>query len=285
MTGLRIAVLMTCHNRKASTLACLDALFHQVLIESVSLDVFLVDDGSTDDTGKSVKEHFPRVTVIKGDGSLYWCGGMRVAWKAALEHAPHDYFLLLNDDTLLKEDAVAGMVRTATNHFGIIVGSCHDPIAGNWTYGGRSAKGGRKSLAGTPVLPNGQVQKCQLMNGNVVLVSNKVVGMLGIFADSYTHAIGDIDYGFRALDKDIPLLVPPAYQATCIKNPLPSWCDPGTPFRKRAALFNGPKGIHFSEFILFCYRHFGLKSIWIGCKVVARLFFPALWIQNSSINK
>ena len=43
-----IATLITCHNRKDKTLACLDALFSNHLPDRVLLDVFLVDDGSTD---------------------------------------------------------------------------------------------------------------------------------------------------------------------------------------------------------------------------------------------
>ena len=44
----RIAVLITCHNRRVMTLACLDALVANRLPSAVTLAVILVDDGSTD---------------------------------------------------------------------------------------------------------------------------------------------------------------------------------------------------------------------------------------------
>ncbi len=63
-----IAVLLTCHNRRAETLRCLEALLAQDA--GASLRVFLVDDGSTDGTGEAVRVSFPQVNVVQGDGSL-----------------------------------------------------------------------------------------------------------------------------------------------------------------------------------------------------------------------
>ena len=42
----KIAAILTCHNRKEKTLACLHSLFSIIS----TIDVFLVDDGSTDGT-------------------------------------------------------------------------------------------------------------------------------------------------------------------------------------------------------------------------------------------
>ena len=273
----KLSVLLTCYNRHENTLKCLRKIYSQIFHTSVSIAVFLTDDGSSDGTPEMVSREFPQATIIKGNGSLYWCGGMRVAWKTALQSDHFDYFLWLNDDTFLKQDAITEMLVAAKDHFGIIVGSCHDPETGVWTYGGRATKDGKKSLAGTPVLPGSTVQKCQQMNGNIVLVPKAVVDRIGILSDEFTHVIGDFDYGFRALDAGIPIYVAPHYQATCSTNLLPAWCDPATPFRKRLALFNKPKGIHFSEFMVFCYRHFGLRCILNGAKVIIRLLLPGLW--------
>ena len=78
-----IAALITCHNRKSKTIACLERLFQQALPLGVLLKVYLVDDGSTDGTAEAVREKFPSVSVISADGSLFWCRGMRLAWKHA----------------------------------------------------------------------------------------------------------------------------------------------------------------------------------------------------------
>ena len=57
---MKIAVLLTCHNRREKTLSCLKNLLEQNL-EDIDLSVYLVDDGSSDGTSDAIKEHFPEV--------------------------------------------------------------------------------------------------------------------------------------------------------------------------------------------------------------------------------
>ena len=55
----RIAVVMTCYNRKDTTIACLDALMEQDIMDDIHLQVYLVDDGCTDGTGEAVRNRYP----------------------------------------------------------------------------------------------------------------------------------------------------------------------------------------------------------------------------------
>ena len=97
-----IAVVMACYNRKDLTIKCLEHLHAQsVLLEKqASINGFLMDDGSTDGTTEAVRERFPSVEVLQGDGSLFWNGGMHAAFAEALK-GDYDYYLWLNDDTFL----------------------------------------------------------------------------------------------------------------------------------------------------------------------------------------
>lgn len=52
-----IAVLMTCHNRRALTVRCLESLAAQPGFTASAL--FLVDDGSSDGTGDAVGRGCP----------------------------------------------------------------------------------------------------------------------------------------------------------------------------------------------------------------------------------
>jgi GT2 family glycosyltransferase len=280
-----IAVLMTCFNRRENTLACLRSYYSQVLPEYATYTVFLVDDGSKDATSTAITEEFPKVKIILGNGSLYWCGGMKLAWETALHTDNFDYFIWLNDDAMLQPGAIGKMVATAEAYSGIIVGSCYDMDSGSWTYGGRLTHNGKKSLIGSPVIPTDQAQLCQQINGNIVLIPKFVVEKIGILSDCFTHAMGDFDYGFRALDAGIPIYVAPHYQATCSHNPVAAWCNPSTPLLTRLSLLNTPKGINFSEFMVFCRRHFGLQAYLIGTKVLLRALFPSLWHRKQDVKK
>ena len=96
-----IAVLLTCHNRKDITTSCLQRLF----VLKPDVDVFCVDDSSIDGTPEAIAQKFPQVHLIHGDGSLFWCRGMNLAWAKAKENADYDYYLWLNDDLFLYDNA------------------------------------------------------------------------------------------------------------------------------------------------------------------------------------
>lgn len=69
---LSIAVLITCFNRKKTTLKCLEHLFNTNNTYYMTLDVYLVDDASSDGTTRAVEENYPGIQIIQGNGSLFW---------------------------------------------------------------------------------------------------------------------------------------------------------------------------------------------------------------------
>src|ERR1700759_4905951 len=108
---LKIAVLLACFNRKQKTLAFFDSLVNQHSFEKLSVDIFLLDDGSTDGTADAVKEKYPFVNVLTGTGNLFWAGGMRTIWKYAIAQKDYDLFCLFNDDVALFDNAFESLVK------------------------------------------------------------------------------------------------------------------------------------------------------------------------------
>ena len=109
---MKVAVLLATYNRREKTIACLTNLYEQSLPSNCEFEVFLTDDASTDGTQESVKNEFPQINLLHGDGSLFWAGGMRNSWTQAIKNN-YDFYLLLNDDTLLKHDALFTLFYTA----------------------------------------------------------------------------------------------------------------------------------------------------------------------------
>src|SRR5688500_2404494 len=93
---IRVAVVAPVHNRKAITLQCLKSLYRSNT-NGIELDVVIVDDGSTDGTGDAIREQYPSVDVVEGDGNLWFTEGTNVGVRKALEREPK-YVLLINDD-------------------------------------------------------------------------------------------------------------------------------------------------------------------------------------------
>lgn len=268
-----IAVLLTCHNRRETTLKCLESLHKNTIPDNFHRDVFLVDDGSTDGTGEKVKLNFPAVHVIQGNGNLFWNQGMRLAWETAAQKKEFDYYMWLNDDTHLDIDAISELlscyneIKKRENKESIIVGSCRNDSKSNlFSYGGR--------MNDTPVIPNGSVQKCNFINGNLVLVPSYIFKTIGILSARFTHAMGDNDYGLRALKAGFYCYTTRKYVATCKMNGLADWCNPRIPIIKRLKNLHSPKGLNIKEYITFLKTH--KKNNWIisTMKVYLKTFFP-----------
>lgn len=253
----KIAVLLTCHNRYNKTLNCLENLFEQDLPDNYGLDVYLVDDGSSDGTGVAVKDKFPQVNVIQGTGDLFWCGGMRLAWKSAVKNDDYDFYLWLNDDTILYNGAVETMILNSEekNHQVIICGTTASGRDGKRTYGGR--------IIGNPEIiePSENLKECNVINGNFVLIPEQVYLKVGELDPAFPHAIGDNDYGLRAIKEGIKIFVASKIIGECERNEVvPRWRSAGESFFNRVKYLYSPLGVNPPAFFRYEIRHFSLSQ-------------------------
>lgn len=215
-----IATIITCFNRKNKTIACLKNLYKACALYNVNhqtstieLTVFLTDDGCTDGTADAIKAEFcdKNIHIIKGNGHCYWAGGMRLAWKEALKAStPWEYYLLINDDTIVLSNVFEELIRThnyvleTTGNVGIYSGiTCDINDETKITYGGEIFKSNNKgdSLA---VKPSDTPKKVDLTNANILLIPKRVIEKIGIFHKGYIHGCADYDYSLTAQRENIP---------------------------------------------------------------------------------
>ena len=104
----RFFVIIPVHNRLEPTRYVLSCLQAQ---QDVALQVYVVDDGSTDGTGpflEEVERQDSRVHRLVGDGNLWWTGGVH---KGIQEVAPllgaGDVVVLMNNDVHVEADFLA----------------------------------------------------------------------------------------------------------------------------------------------------------------------------------
>ena len=270
-----IAVLMTCYDRRNKTLACLDALTKQSSIDGIGMHVYLVDDGCTDGTATAVHGKYPQVHVLQGNGSLYWSGGMRMAFAEAMKD-DYDYYLWLNDDVILFENALCVLLKTSEQvrekegREGIIVGSCRDPETGKRSYGGSLRDG-------SIVEPANHPRPCELMSGNIVLIPHHVAKIVGNISPEFVHFNGDNDYGLRAIKAGFTLCIASGYQGLCSASEYNSWADPKVSLRERLRILHSPKGQSPYEIYVYARRHSGFFWLKDLAKLYLRVLFPGLY--------
>lgn len=220
----RIAVLMTCFNRRDLTVGCLATLKDQAFFREE--DLFLVDDGSSDGTGEAVLAAMPGANVICGDGSLFWNGGMRLAWDSAKASGnPYDFYLWLNDDVRLAPGTLEMLVADADavaprGKPVIVAAALTEPGSDTITYGAHVRPDPAKPLRLSMVGPQGTPIPVDTISGNVVLVAAAAEAALGNMHAGFEHIYGDLDYGFRAQKASIPMALASRLGGTCGANPL-----------------------------------------------------------------
>ena len=258
-----VTAVLACHNRRAKTLACLASLMRQE--GDYDLRIVLFDDGSTDGTTEAVREAHPDATILSGDGTAFWAGGMRAAFAEA-RACPSDFTLWLNDDVVLASHALRTLVATAAererggDRLALVGGAVADPVTGRTTYAGIGRLHPGRPLRFTSVPPHPtQSRACDTLVGNVVLVPRRTAAAVGGIAAAYRHTLGDLDYGLRVTAASGWVGLAPGHLGTCARDTGGSgrWFDPALPLTRRWRLLRHPLGFPLRPWLHFARQHGG----------------------------
>jgi GT2 family glycosyltransferase len=256
---VRVTAIITSHNRRESTLACLATLFSQVVRPEVGLDAVIVDDGSSDGTAAAVQSAFPRSVIVRGSGNLYWAGGMALAEQHAVASDP-EYLLWLNDDVELEPHALETLLLVGTHTSSapaIAVGAVADPQSGAVSYSGLR-RVDQHPMHFARVVPDGCDSEIDVFNGNVVLVPRSVYTALSGIDPGFRHTAADFDYALRARALGFQALLAPSVVGTCRRGGIAgSWRDRSLPVRARWRLLIGVKGAPPRACARYLRRHGG----------------------------
>lgn len=101
----KLSIIIVTYNSSAVIANCLASIKEDV-------KTYVIDNASTDDTCKIVKQAMPNAILIKNDVNL----GFGIANNIALEKADTEFCLLLNPDTILNEDTIQKLLEAADNY-------------------------------------------------------------------------------------------------------------------------------------------------------------------------
>ncbi|PTR09399.1 GT2 family glycosyltransferase [Nitrosospira sp. Nsp5] len=286
---MKVAAILTCHNRRESTLACLEALYSLDKPSDWELTVYLTDDGSSDGTYEIVQEFYPEVFITRTDGNAYWNGGMYISFEKALQGG-HDRFLWLNDDTHLVKDTLLRLEHTLntrsaiSGEYAIVVGTVQDRKREKVTYGGVVFSSWWKRTTPQLVYSETEAVACETVNGNCVWIPVAVASVVGNLDTIFVHGLGDFDYGLRARKAGIALWVAPGFVGVCDRNRIEgTFMDRNLPLRKRLKIILGPKGRPPHAWAVFTRRHCGPAWVFYWFFPYVRVFatWSIAWLSRT----
>jgi len=218
----RIEIVAPVHNRREITLQCLRSLA-RIEKKDFEIHIIIVDDGSTDNTGEAIRQEFPDVQIIEGDGNLWFTEGTNVGVRAALERKP-DFILMMNDDQVFDSKFLLYMVETAEKYPRSVVGPLlllwNEPhkvfqVSPRWeTFSG----GWRHWYQQTVWTIPEKTWMVDMIVGNCVLFPVEAVREAGLLDSKRYPNFGDAEYTPRLKKKNWILLIDPRARVFCQPN-------------------------------------------------------------------
>ncbi len=208
-----VYVVVPVHNRKHYTEPFLRCMVEQTW---PNLKVIIVDDGSTDGTSEMIREQYPEVVLLHGDGNLWWTAATNVGIREALKTATDDdYVLVMNDDLEVDGDFVETLVRFAQTHPKSLVGAITVDISNpdliddggvminGWTAKSRVLnKGAQRSE-----IEDGYFVEPSYLTGRTALIPAPAFHEVGLYDEEHFINCGDTEFPVRAARKGYRLYV------------------------------------------------------------------------------
>ena len=210
-----IAVIPT-HNRKNYLRNLLNSLANQNT--SAKLSKVVVVDGSTDGTIEMLKESFPEVIIVKGDGNWWYTKSMNEGFKKALEYSPN-FILTLNDDIELgsnyiqnllnahkriPEKSILGSISFVKGEKNIVY-TCGSYYKSRFTKSIKSYKPHFTYINDSET--KGIIKPSVTLPGRGILIPKETLMGLGGFDEKFVQYHSDGDFCMRARKKGFPVYI------------------------------------------------------------------------------
>ena len=202
-----IYIIIPVYNRKKITRQCLKSIENQTIKD---FSTIIVDDGSNDGTSEMIMAEFPHVTLLRGDGNLWWTKATNLGVKYALQNGA-EYILTLNDDTILFEDYIEKMIYWAFKKNEALLGSfAYDYKTKQPIYGGEiiNWKKGKSDFLLEQLKPdefNG-LHKVSHYPGRGLLIPAKVFSQIGFYDEKhFPQTASDDDFTHRAVKNGLEI--------------------------------------------------------------------------------
>lgn len=255
-----ITILLTSYNRKEKTKQCIESIYS----DNYTINYIVTNDGSTDGTKQMLQQLMKKfeITVLNGNGELYWCGGMRKAISYALERKDvTDYYVLVNDDVTFEKDALEQAIgKSQEKDNAVVVGAICNQLR-EQVYGGVRY---RKNAIKYDMVYKEDLKSCDTFNCNFVLLPYRIFMEAGNFDIHYRHSLADFDYGLHITKMGYRIYSTEKFLGVCERNSRKNtWMDCSLTRKERIKKKESPKGLPYKEWFYFVRKNFGMrKALW-----------------------
>ncbi len=209
-----VYIIIPVFNRIRDTLRCLSSLRSQ---DYPHFSIIVIDDGSTDGTEKSIRNNFPEVKMLNGDGNYWWTKSTNLGIRYALSVCnSKDLILTLNNDLEVQSNYLSSLIKTHKKWPNSLVGSLAVFIdkPSLISYSGERwnrylAKRRPNYRIGTRLKNiHCEVISTDTLPGRGMLIPSDVFNKIGLFDERHLPQYGaDFDFSLRAKEAGYKLIV------------------------------------------------------------------------------
>ncbi len=113
-----LSIIIVNYNASNLLRSCIESIYKET--KNLSFDIWVVDNNSFDNSVKVIKSCFPDVNLIENARNI----GFAKANNMAISKTKADYILLLNPDTLIKQNAIEKTVKFMEENPQIGIAGC-----------------------------------------------------------------------------------------------------------------------------------------------------------------
>mgnify|MGYP001794681098 CR=1 FL=1 len=262
-------VVIPIHNRKKTTLECLERLFAST--HSLNYEIVVIDDCSCDGSAEAIKALYPNVTILSGAEELWWAGAISLGMKYAYEKGA-EHIIWLNDDCLVEAGTFELLVQFCQSHPNAVVGGQGYEMsnAKKISFGGKVSKWYFPLNYKLQTFPAGTIAECDMLSGNLVCFPRSAITRCGYpDFESFPHYGGDTLYLQLLKAKGFNLFVDTRKSAT---NILPSqsssnvnnwYSSTGSPFKIFCLLYQPQTTIYWRLYLQLNLNQYGIFGIFL----------------------
>ena len=264
---MKLSIVIVSYNVRPFLEQCLDSV--QKASEGLEVEVFVVDNASSDDSVAVVRSRYPWVRLIANSENLGFAGANNIA----LRQSAGEYALLLNPDTVVGEDTLRQAVAFMDAH----------PQAGGagvimHNEDGTLAPESRRALPTPWVsclkmlgftrryymshLPWDQPAQIEVISGAFCLLRKQALDQVGLLDEDFFMYGEDIDLSYRLLKG--------GWQNWYLPYPI-------VHYKGRSTQKSDYRYVHifYQAMLIFFRKHYGHQSFFFTMPVKAAIYFRA----------